>query len=131
MPATPSITGVLKANGSPVANLTTTSYNSGTGILILTGTVSSNTTLTAGQALSLDVTTAQAGVTFQIRFDSQTYPSRIDIPTTTVISVDNQAVYDAPYPGGSTITSAFNGDLVYVRSTVSDPSDSMTSLPWI
>ncbi|MFZ1756834.1 MAG: hypothetical protein WBO46_22360, partial [Caldilineaceae bacterium] len=49
------------------------------------------TTVTAGQAVSLTVT---SGITvpFQILYDSGTYPSRVHLPTTTVISVDSLAV---------------------------------------
>jgi hypothetical protein len=39
----------------------------------------------AGQAVSLTVTTTEPALSFRILFDSSTYPSRIDLPTTTVI----------------------------------------------
>ena len=91
MPASPSITGVLKANGSPVANLSTASFAGG--ILTLTGTVAGDNTVISGQAVSLDVTTAQAGVTFQIEYDELNKASRIDLPTPSVISIDDLALY--------------------------------------
>ncbi|NND32053.1 MAG: DUF11 domain-containing protein, partial [Saprospiraceae bacterium] len=92
MPATPSITGVLKANGSLIANLSNASFTGG--ILTLAGVVASDDTVSAGQAVSLEVTTAQAGVTFEIEYDVLNKPSRIDLPTTSVISIDALALYD-------------------------------------
>ena len=47
--------------------------------------------------------------------------SRIELPATTVINVDNVQVLDAPYPGGIAVTAASIGDTVYIRSQVSDP----------
>ena len=88
--------------------------------------------LLAGEQVELEITTAESGVNFEILYDSSTYPSKILLPTTTVIliHVDTLAAYDAPYPGGSPITDAENGATLYLRATVSDPfgRDDITDL---
>ena len=121
MTTTPSITAVLKHGGTTFATLTGPSYASGTGILTFTGALPSAVTIPANVAVVLEVTTAETGVNFTIDYDSQAKPSRIDLPATTVISVNSLAVYDAPFPGGSIITGKLSGQTVYVRSVVSDP----------
>lgn len=85
---------------------------------------------TAGQALSLTVENAGASA-FSVLYDSSTYPSKMNLPTSTVIHTDTVAVYDAPYPGGSLITTPNSGQTLYVRTTVGDPFGAydITSLP--
>ncbi len=121
MPNDPSITAVLKYGATTFATLTGPTYTSGTNLLTFTGTLGSAVTIPANEAIVLEVTTAQTGVNFTIDYDSSTKPSRIDLPATTVISVNSLAVYDAPYPGGSIVTGRLSGQTVYVRSVVSDP----------
>ena len=75
----------------------------------------------AGQTLALDIASAQSDVSFQVLYDSASKPSRIVLPTTTVIRMDSLAVYDAPYPGGSPVVNAANGDTLYVHAAASDP----------
>ncbi|RKX30216.1 MAG: hypothetical protein DRP71_15395 [Verrucomicrobia bacterium] len=48
-------------------------------------------------------------------------PSRVDLESLTVIRVESVLFYDAPYPGGSVITSTAGGGTVYARAVVSDP----------
>ena len=48
-------------------------------------------------------------------------PSHIDLPATTVISVNSISFYNAAYPGGTAITPVTTGSTVYVRAVVSDP----------
>jgi uncharacterized repeat protein (TIGR01451 family) len=88
-----------------------------------TGTLSGPYTIPASGAvvLTIDASGLAAGNTFVINYDSNTKPSRIDLPTTTVISLDSLDVYDAAYPAGSVVTSAANGAVLYVRAAVSDP----------
>ena len=126
MPANPNVTAVLKRDATTFATLSSPSYstsvatcNSGPG-LVWSGVLGSAVTVTAGQTVVLQITTAETA-TFQIQYDSSTRPSRVSLPTTTVISVDSLALYDAPYPGGSVVSSTTNGQTVYVRATVSDP----------
>ncbi|MEI6852195.1 MAG: Ig-like domain-containing protein, partial [Bacteroidota bacterium] len=129
MPANPNITAVVKYGATVIANLGGASYAGG--ILTLSGATTSAVSIPAGQAVVLEITSNVPAATFRIDFDSQTKPSKLDLPTTTVISVNSIAVYDAPYPGGSIITSAFNGSTAYVRSVVSDPFGNydITSMP--
>jgi hypothetical protein len=84
----------------------------------------------AGQAISLQVTTALPGVTFRIDFDSQTKPSRIDLPVSSYINVLSVDVYTAAYPGGTKVISGTGSTTKYIRATVADPfgSSDITSL---
>lgn len=120
MPASPSITAVLKYDSTTIATSSSASSD-GSKLTFNFPALGGNVTVPAGQAITLEITTAQSGVSFTIDYDSQTKPSKISLPTTTVIDVNSLAVYDAPYPGGSVVTSPANGATLYVRSTVSDP----------
>lgn len=121
MPANPNINAVLKYGSTTLATLTGPVYDGGAGTLTWTGAIGSAATVPSGQAIALEVTTAEAGVTFRIDYDSATKPSKISLPATTVIDVNSLAVYDAPYPGGNVVNSTANGATLYVRATVSDP----------
>ena len=121
MPATPSITAELKYGSTTIATMTAPSYNSGTGIITWTATLASDVTIPAGQALELVITTAQSGVSFKIDYDSQTKPSKIDLPVSTYIDITSLKMYSAAYPSGSIIDRANNGSTVYLRAVVSDP----------
>lgn len=94
----------------------------------LAGTVD----LTDGQVLSLAIENAGAAE-FSLLYDSGSYPSKIDLPTNTVIHNDSVEVYDAPYPGGSLITTPTTGQTLYVRVTAGDPFGAydITSLPLV
>ncbi|RYD68665.1 MAG: DUF11 domain-containing protein, partial [Verrucomicrobiaceae bacterium] len=83
--------------------------------------LASAVTIPAGQPLTLDITTAVSGVAFRVDYDVFNKNSLISIPTTTVIHTDSIGVYDAPYPGGTLVTSPANGQTVYVRTTAGDP----------
>jgi uncharacterized repeat protein (TIGR01451 family) len=117
---TKAITATLRYNGATFATLTNGTYNSAAGTLVWSGNLGSNTTVSTGQAVSLTVTSGVTN-TFQIRYDSATYPSKIQLPTNTVIDVTSLGVYDAAYPGGALLTGGANGQTVYVRITASDP----------
>ena len=121
MPASPNITAVLKYGSTNIITLSSPTYNSSTGILTWTGTLGADMTIPAGQAIALQITTAQAGVAFRIDYDSQTKPSKVSLPVTTYIDIPTYAVYSAAYPGGSIITNAVGGTTVYPRVTVTDP----------
>lgn len=88
--------------------------------------------LTAGQAISLTVGNAGAS-DFSVLYDSSTYPSKVNLPTNTVIHTDTVEVYDAPYPGGSLVTTPTAGQTLYVRVTAGDPFGAydITSLPLV
>ena len=83
--------------------------------------VPSDVTIEGGNSVNLSIDNQQSGLEFRVLFDSLSAPSRVDLPTTTVIEVENVKVYDAPFPGGSVVTSASAGDTLYIRSVVSDP----------
>ena len=121
MPANPNITALLKYGSTTIITLTNPTYNSGTGLLTWTGTLGADVTVPAGQAIALQITTAQSGVTFRIDYDSQTKPSKISLPVSTYIGITSYDVYSAPYPGGSIITNTSVGTVVYPRAVVTDP----------
>lgn len=120
MPGGPNIDAKIQVQGgATIANLTATPANAG-GKLTWTG-AASGTTVAAGEVVELVITSNESGVEFTVQYDATTAMSLIRLPTTTVISVDSIAVYDAPYPNGGLVTSSNNGQTLYVRSTVSDP----------
>ena len=121
MPVNPNITAVLEYGATTIITLTNPVYNSGTGLLTWTAILGANVTVPAGQSISLKITTAQVGVTFNIDFDSQTKPSRIDLPVSTFIDITTLDVYTAAYPGGTPVISGTGGTTKYIRATVTDP----------
>ena len=132
MPANPSIYAYLQYGSTTFATLSSPTYGlvSGVNTLTWSGTLSTNVTIPSGTAVSLIVSNAQSGVTYNLEYDSSTRPAKINLPTTTVIKINSLGLYDAPYPGGNLITAAANGATVYVRTAVSDPFGSydITSL---
>jgi len=121
MPSSPNITATLKYGATTIATLTNPSFNSSTGILTWATTTGGAVTVPAGQAIGLDITTAEAGATFKIDYNSISKPSKITIPTSTFINISSIAVYNSTYPGGSAITSNAQGGNSFVRVTVTDP----------
>ena len=95
-------------------------------------TLGSAVDLTSGQSLNLAIENTNAS-TFRVLYDSSTYPSRINLPTNTVIETDTVEVYSAPYPGGTLVTTPTAGQTLYVRVTASDPFGAydITSLPLV
>ena len=135
MPANPDIRATIKHNGTTIETLikpTVTDLGSDIYRLDWAAVISSDTTVLAGEQFELEVSNNEAGLGFEILYDSSTYPSKILLPTTTVIVIDvaTLAAYDAPYPGGSPVTDAQNGATLYLRATVSDPfgTDDITDL---
>jgi uncharacterized repeat protein (TIGR01451 family) len=135
LPATPDISATIRHDGTTIHTLTHPSVTDlGSNIYRLDwiDVISSAATVLAGEQVELKIATSEPGVTFEILYDSNTYPSKVLLPTTTVIviHVDTLGVYDAPYPGGSPITDAVNGATLYLRATVSDPfgTDDITDL---
>ncbi|MDJ0691115.1 MAG: SdrD B-like domain-containing protein [Xenococcaceae cyanobacterium MO_188.B32] len=123
----PAVTAVLREVGSidSFATLTNPTYNSSEGTLTWTGNVSSASDITvlATKAIELEITTAESNASFTIDYDSNTKPSRIELPTTTVIDVTSLGIYDDSFAngGGSQITATTNGETVYLRALVTDP----------
>jgi hypothetical protein len=119
MPANPTITAVLRYGATTIITLTNATY--GSGVINWTGTLASDVTVPAGQAITVQFTTAVAGVTFRIDFDSQTKPSKIDLPVSTYINILSLGVYSAAYPGGTAVISGIGGTTKYIRAVVTDP----------
>ncbi len=124
MPAAPAVTATLKkgtnaATASTILSLTNPSTNGGT--LRWSGTLPASVTVNNGESIYLVVTSAQTGVTFTLQYNSSSKPSAISLPTTTVITLDQLGVYDAPYPAGNLITNANSGQTVYLRASAGDP----------
>ncbi len=117
---TVAVTAALRYGSTTVATSSSASA-SGSLITFTFPALSSAVTIPSGQPLSLDITTAVSGVAFQIDYDQNTKPSKITLPTSTVIHTDSVGVYDAPYPGGTLVTSPANGQTLYVRTVVGDP----------
>ena len=124
MPTAPAITATLKkgTNATTATSIVTLSNPStNSGALRWSGSLPASVTVNSSETIFLVVTSAQAGVTFSLQYNSTSKPSAISLPTTTVITLDQLGVYDAPYPGGSLITNATSAQTVYVRGTASDP----------
>jgi hypothetical protein len=121
MPTNPSLTATLRYGTNIIVTSSSASYNSSTGMVTWTVTPTNDVTVPESLAIVLDIGTTQAGVSFRLDYDSQTKPSRVELPVSTFINIDSYAVYDAAYPDGSVIDSAPAGTTVYPRATVSDP----------
>ncbi|MEL7075833.1 MAG: SdrD B-like domain-containing protein, partial [Cyanobacteria bacterium J06582_2] len=123
LPANPNVTALLKEGGETFAELTNPTYDQSTGTLTWTGAVSELTTASSGEAVELEITTNEAAATFAIEYDSLDRPSRIELPTTTVIDISSFGIYDDSLVngGGNQIVAATNGETVYVRVEVKDP----------
>ncbi len=135
-PTGASVTAELKYGSTTFATLNNPVYDSAAGTLTWTGNLASAVSIPAGQAVSLVVANGASGTSFKIDYDSATKPSRIELPTTTVINivdVDNNAgngiqkigFYDQSVANGSgsLITSGTinAGGIVYLRVKVLDP----------
>lgn len=117
---TVAVTATLRYGSTTVATSNSATV-SGSAINFSFPALASAVTIPAGQALTMDITTAVPGVSFRIDYDSVAKPSKITLPTTTVIHTDSIGVYDAPFPGGTLVTSPANGQTLYVRTVVGDP----------
>jgi uncharacterized repeat protein (TIGR01451 family) len=121
-------TTLLSLTGSPtvtVINLAQQIYR-----LEWSGNLPSDVTIDAGEALNVKLSALDT-FDFDVLYDSKFYPSRIDMPTNTVITLDSLGIYNAAYPVGTPITSINTvGSPVYVRAVASDPfgQDDITSL---
>ena len=119
MPASPSVTAVLKYGATTIATSSAVSSD-GSKLTFTFPALGSPVTVPSGSALELIVTNSGA-VAFQIQYDSTTKPSFVSFATTTVIHADSVRVYDAAYSGGAVAVTAANGQTLYVRSVVGDP----------
>jgi CshA-type fibril repeat protein len=123
VPASPDIDAVLEYGTGPttIIDLSGTTPTWDGSSFSWSGTIPSNVTIPAGEEITLKVTNNDPSFSCDINFDSQTYPSSIELPTLNKINIDSHNVYDASYSGGSIITEQVVGSTVYIRSTVSNP----------
>ncbi|MBI5775272.1 MAG: DUF11 domain-containing protein, partial [Verrucomicrobia bacterium] len=124
MPGSPAITAYLMRIGTTtnvVLTLTNPTYTGSSSSLVWQTTSPTNITFTNGQSLRYIISNAQSSVAYYVQYDSTNRPSKILLPTSTIITVESLGVYDAPYPGGSLVLAPNANALVYVRAQVSDP----------
>jgi hypothetical protein len=122
MPVNPAITANLKYGSTTFISLSNPVYNSASKILSWTGTLGADVTVPTGQAVALEITSAQAGVQFQIEYHSASKPSRISLlPVSTFIDFISFNVYNAPYPAGTIRTSGLVNTTYYARAVVTTP----------
>ena len=122
MPVNPAITASLKYGSTTFISLSNPVYNSSSKIMSWTGTLPADVTVPSGQAVALNIATAQAGVEFAIDYHSATKPSRISLlPVSTFIDILSFDVFSAPYPGGTKRVSGSVNTTYYVRAKVSTP----------
>jgi uncharacterized protein YjdB len=121
MPVNPNITAVIRYGANNIITLSNPTWNSATGILTWTGTRGTDITVPASQAIALQLTTAQPGVTFRVRHDSNIYPSKITLPVSTFINITNHNVYNASHPNGTIVSNIPNVGSSFIRISVTDP----------
>jgi hypothetical protein len=117
MPASPSVSAQIKYGVNNVITLNTASYNSISGTLFWSGIITGDLTIPAGQSIELLINSMQQGVTFDLEYDSKFKPSKINLPVSNFIDITSFVVIDPP----DTVTAVNNGNLVYLRTTVTDP----------
>ncbi|MDD2727968.1 Ig-like domain-containing protein, partial [Malikia sp.] len=133
------ITATLNYEGGSsgsIVTLTGATYDSSAGTLTWSGTLASGVTIPQDASVKLVVSNTQAGSSFKIDYDSASKPSRIELPTSTVIDivdvdgnsgngVQEIGFYDQSMGngGGALITanSIDAGGIVYLRVKVKDP----------
>jgi hypothetical protein len=121
MPVNPSVSALIKYGATTIINLSNPVYNSGSGTLTWTGTLAADKAVPSGQAITLLITSTEINADFLIEYDSQTRPSKINLPVSTFINVNSVDVYSAAYPGGILVTSSQGGINRYFRAVASDP----------
>jgi large repetitive protein len=124
MPSTPSVSAVLRKNGVAIATSSSVSASATTGAGVFSFSfpaLGSPVSFAANDVTSLVITNNQSGVSFRVDYDSSTKPSKVTLPTNTVIHNDSLGLYDAPYPGGNAVVTPSLGQTVYVRATAGDP----------
>jgi uncharacterized protein YjdB len=121
MPVNPNITAVLRYGATTILSLSNPTYNSSDGKLTWTATRGTDITIPQNQAITLQITTAQSGVSFGIRHDSNTFPSKITLPVSTFINITVLDVYNASFPNGTAVSNIPNVGNSYIRVHVTDP----------
>ena len=119
--ATPAVTATLRYDTTNILVIFNPTYNSTNSTLVWQGTLTSNLTIPAGKLISYDISNGVPNTAFHVDYDVTNKPSKIILPTSTVIGISSFAVYDAPYPAGSLVTTPVVGSTLYVRAVVTDP----------
>lgn len=86
--------------------------------------IAADINLPAGSTISAtvtNVTPVTGNAAFRVFPVSGGNNSRVELTAETVINVDSIQFFDAPFPGGSAVTSFAPGATAYVRAVVSDP----------
>ena len=122
MPVNPSITAKLKYDSTNIITLTNPVYNTSSRIISWTAPLGADFTVPTGKTVDLVITTAEAGVQFQVEYHSASKPSRISLlPVSTYIDFVSFDVFDAPYPGGTKRLSGIPNTMYYARGVVTTP----------
>ena len=122
MPTNPAITAQIKYGTNNIITFNNPVYNASTGLLTWTGVLGADVTVPSGNMITLQITTAQGGVSFKISYNSNTKPSRISLlPVSTFVDISSFSIYDAPYPAGNQVTSSNSNTNVYARAVVTNP----------
>lgn len=119
MPTNPNISAVIRYGATNIITLTNPTFSNG--MLTWSGVRGSDITVPAGQAIQVQITTAQSGVNFRVRHDSNTYPSKINLPVSTFINVNSIELFNAAYPNGSVLSQIPNSGSSFIRIPVTDP----------
>jgi len=132
------VKATLRNGSTTILALANPTFDSSAGTLTWTGTLSSNVNLASGVSLGLLVANDKSSSSFKINYNSKTSPSRIELPTTTVIAIEDVApnnvgtqlvgFFDSPFVNdanatndGTLISAVDAGSTVYIRTRVSDP----------
>jgi hypothetical protein len=132
------ITATLSSDGVNLVALADPIYDAIAGTLTWTGTLANNANLSQGSRLSMLVSNNKSGSSFRVRYGSGSANSRIELPTSTVIALEDVApnnagtqlvgFFDSPFVNdanatndGTLISAVDAGSTVYIRTRVSDP----------
>ncbi|MDP1623711.1 MAG: Ig-like domain-containing protein, partial [Bacteroidales bacterium] len=119
--------GVVLKHGAITIFTSSIAANSGlgangtTGTLTWAGTIGSDYIVPPSGVLTLNFYNDYTSAQFRIDYDATSKQSRVTLPTTTYININNHSVYNSVYSGGSTITQRAVGVTNYIRTVVSDP----------
>jgi uncharacterized repeat protein (TIGR01451 family) len=125
LPAAPKLAATLSQAGNTLLTLAAppivTALGGGFYKLVWTGSFSNNVTVPTGGQIALTLTDFDSSYSFNVLYDSATYPSQVQVTTATAITVSSLDVFGSPFPAGSPLTTTAAGAPAYVRFSVSDP----------
>jgi len=121
MSSNPDIIATISYNNDSIITLSNAIYDPLENLITWTDTLLSDLTVPEGAAIDLKIITNEPDLKFELNYDSDTAPSKLELSVSTYINIDAYEVYDAPYPNGNMISNAVAGATVYPRVLVSDP----------